>query len=144
MNCFQKCVFNLNQTNDGEDVRELSIAENDWGKLKAGISFQEYVSCDDNVVRCEVQTLEQMMDEEFTSGVSVEAEGEEEDDVAKCEPQAAFLSALEGIDTVRKYLMKFDVHDNTMAALSSIQNEVYRVQQKAKKQQLTLMDMRKK
>jgi hypothetical protein len=61
VNCFQKCGFNLNQTNDGEDVRELSIAKNDWGKLKAGISFQEYVSCDDNFVRCEVQTLEQMM-----------------------------------------------------------------------------------
>jgi hypothetical protein len=27
--CFQKCGFNLNQTNDGEDVKELSIAEND-------------------------------------------------------------------------------------------------------------------
>jgi hypothetical protein len=32
VNCFQKCGFNLNQTNDREDVRELSIAENDWGK----------------------------------------------------------------------------------------------------------------
>jgi hypothetical protein len=41
VNCFQKCGFNLNQTNDGKDVRELSIAENDWGKLKAGVSFHE-------------------------------------------------------------------------------------------------------
>jgi hypothetical protein len=39
VNCFQKCGFNLNQTNDSEDVRELSIVENDWGKLKAGVSF---------------------------------------------------------------------------------------------------------
>jgi hypothetical protein len=54
VNCFHKFGFNLNQTNDGEDVTELSVAENDWGKLKAGVSFQEYVSCDDNVVRCEV------------------------------------------------------------------------------------------
>jgi hypothetical protein len=52
-----------------------------------------------------------------------------------------FLSVLEGINTVRKYLFKFDVDDNMMAAHSSIENEVYRVQQKAKKQQLTLMDM---
>jgi Ser/Thr protein kinase RdoA (MazF antagonist) len=44
---------------------------------------------------------------------------------------------------VRKYLMNFDV-DNMMAALSSIENEVYMVQQKAKKQQLTLMDTWKK
>jgi hypothetical protein len=46
------------------------------------------------------------------------------------------LSALEGTDTVRKYLMKFDVDDNKMAALSSIKNEVYRVQQKAKSSNL--------
>jgi hypothetical protein len=140
VNCFQKYGFNFNQTNDGEDVRELGTAENDWGKLKAGASFQEYVSCDDNVLRCEMHTLEQMMDEKFTSGVSVE---EEEDDSGKSEPPATFLSELEGIHTVRKYLMKFDV-DNTMAALSNIENEVYRVQQKAKKQHPTLMDMWKK
>jgi hypothetical protein len=140
VNCFQKCRFNLNQTNDGEDVRELSRAENEWGKLKPHVSFQEYVSCDDNVVRCEVQTLEQMMDEKFTSGVSEE----DDDDGGKSEPPASFLSALEGTDTVRKYLMKFDVDDNTMAALSSIKNKVYRVQQKAKQQLLTLMDIWKK
>jgi hypothetical protein len=90
VNCFQKCGFNLNQTIDGEDVRELNIAKNDWGKLKAGASFQEYVSCDDNV-RCDMQTLEKMMDEELTSGVSEE---EEEDDGGKSEPPATFLSAL--------------------------------------------------
>jgi hypothetical protein len=66
------------------------------------------------------------MDEKFTSGVSEEEE--EEDDGGKSEPPATFLSALEGIDTVRIYLMKFDVDDNTMASLSSIENEVYRVQ----------------
>jgi hypothetical protein len=54
------------------------------------------------------------------------------------------LLALEDLDTVRKYLMKFDVSDNIMAALSSIENEVYRVQHRAEKQQLTLMDMWKK
>jgi hypothetical protein len=74
VNCFQKSGFNLNETDDGEDVRELRIAENGWGKLKAGVSFHKHVSCDDNVVRCEVQTLEQMMDEKFTSGVSKEGE----------------------------------------------------------------------
>jgi hypothetical protein len=81
-----------------------------------------------------------MMDEKFTSGVSEK----EDDDGGKSEPPAIFLSALVGIDTVKKYLMKFDVGDNMVAALSSIENEVYRVQQKVKKQQLTLMDMWKK
>jgi hypothetical protein len=54
-----------------------------------------------------------------------------EDDGGKSEPPVTFLSALEGINTVRKYLTKFDV-DNMTAALSGIENEVYRVQQKEK------------
>jgi hypothetical protein len=62
-----------------------------------------------------------MTDKKFTSDVS----GEKEDG-GKSETLATFLSVLEGINTVRKYLMKFDV-DNMMAALSSTENEVYRV-----------------
>jgi hypothetical protein len=45
---------------------------------------------------------------------------------------AAFLSALDGIDTVRKYLIKFDDKDNMMAALSSTQNKGQRGQWKVK------------
>jgi len=44
--------------------------------LKAGLSFQEYVSCDNDVVTCEVQTLEQMMGDEPTSGMSEEGRQE--------------------------------------------------------------------
>jgi hypothetical protein len=62
--------------------------------MKADVSFQEYVSCD-NDVTCEVQTLEQMMDEKLTSGMS-EEEGQEEDEGGKSEPPATFLSALDG------------------------------------------------
>jgi hypothetical protein len=41
-------------------------------------------------------------------------------------------------------IINSDVIENKMAALSGIENEVYRVQQKVKKQQLTLMDMWKR
>jgi hypothetical protein len=92
---------------------------------------------------CEVKTLEQMMDEKFTSDVSEEVEGEEEDEGERSELVAKFLSALEGMETLRKYLMKFDVSVNMMAALSSIENDVYRVQQKAMKQR-TIIIMWKK
>jgi hypothetical protein len=40
--------------------------------------------------------------------------------------------------------MKFDVDDNTISALSIIENEVYKIQQKAKKQQLTVINMWRK
>lgn len=40
-----------------------------------------------------------------------------------------------------KITQKFYASDNTIAALSSMENEVDRAQQEAKKHQLTLMDM---
>jgi len=46
-----------------------------------------------------------------------------------------YFSALESIGTVRIYLIKFNIHDNFIG----IQNKGYRVQQKVKKQQCTLM-----
>jgi hypothetical protein len=37
---------------------------------------------------------------------------------------AVFLSALDGFDTMKKYLIKFDDKDYMMAALCSCENEV--------------------
>jgi hypothetical protein len=48
------------------------------------------------------------------------------------EPQGRFLSALEGVSTVRKYFTPFDAKYNLMLVFSSTKNEVYRVQQKKK------------
>jgi hypothetical protein len=93
-------------------------------------------------VTCEVQTFEKVMDEKFTSYVS-EEKGEEEDDAGKSEPPVTFLSSLRDTHTVRKDLMKFDVC-SMMPILSCIENKVYRVQQKPKKQLLILLDMWKK
>jgi hypothetical protein len=75
----------------------------------------------------------------MTSDVFEEEEGEEDDDGGKCEPPATLLSSMKGIDSVRKYLMKMFV-DNMMTAHRRIKKKVYRVQQKVKKQQLTLMN----
>jgi hypothetical protein len=43
VNCFQKCGFDLNETDDGEDSKEIAIARDDWDPLKAGLSFQKRV-----------------------------------------------------------------------------------------------------
>jgi hypothetical protein len=49
VNCFQKCGFNLNWTNDVDNQGELSIPKDNCGQLKAYVSFQEYVFIDNNV-----------------------------------------------------------------------------------------------
>jgi hypothetical protein len=82
-----------------------------------------------------------MVAEKFTSDVTEE---EEEGDGGKSEPPATFLSALEGINTVRKYLLMVSVVYIKMAAISNMRTECTGVQQKAKKQQVTLMDVWKK
>jgi hypothetical protein len=61
--------------------------------------------------------------------------------VGKSELPATFLSALEGINTVRKYLLMVSVDYINMAAISSMRTECIGVQQKAKKQEFTLVDM---
>jgi hypothetical protein len=40
VNYFQKCEFNVNQASDHEDITELSTGKDDWGQLKARVSFQ--------------------------------------------------------------------------------------------------------
>jgi hypothetical protein len=45
---------------------------------------------------------------------------------------AVFLSALGGVDTMRKYIIKFDDKDYMMASLCSSENEVQRDQWKVK------------
>jgi hypothetical protein len=67
-----------------------------------------------------------MMVEKFAPYVS----GEEEDGNGKSEPAAIYLSALVAIDTEE---MKFDDVDDTVVVLSSVETEMYRIQQKGKK-----------
>jgi hypothetical protein len=78
--------INLYLTSNDKDATDLSIGKDDWGQLKAGISFQKYASCDTGAVTCELQILEQLMDEKFTSDVSEEEEREVDDDGGKGEP----------------------------------------------------------
>jgi len=40
---------------------------------------------------------------------------------------------------MREYLINLDVNESTISAVSFTENEVYRVQQKAKKQQCTVI-----
>lgn len=57
--------------------------------------------------------------------------------------QQQCVFAPEGFNTTQKYIIKFNVDNNTLAAPSSMQNEVYRVQLKVEQQQLILMAMQK-
>lgn len=76
------------------------------------------------------------MDEKFTSGMSEKKKREEQG--GKSGTPATFLSAPESIKSVTKYCINFEVNNYTMAAFSNTENVTYMVEQKVKKQQLTL------
>jgi len=102
--CFQNCGFNWNTAKAGEDATELGTAKDGWGQLRAGASFQEYISCDYNAVNM------------WSTGriMMVGQNGR------KSTPPATFLSALESTKHVRKWLMKYDVDDMPLADLRII------------------------
>jgi len=50
--------------NDGEDETEADVAKHDWDQLREGVSHEECVLYDD-IITCQVQTLERIMDEKF-------------------------------------------------------------------------------
>jgi len=56
VNHFQEHGFNLNETKDSGASTELSTAKDDWAQLRTGASYEERVSCNDDMHK--VQTLE--------------------------------------------------------------------------------------
>jgi hypothetical protein len=101
---FSEIGFSLNQISDGKLATEVSITKADWSQLKAGVSFQEYVSSDNDVM-CEahVMCLRRRRRKVMVEKMSLEK--------YFCQHWRAL--------TVRKYLMKIDVNDNTMVAWCS-------------------------
>jgi len=81
------------------------------------------------------------MDEKFTSVMCKEEEGRGEEGGGKSEPPTTFLLALEGIDSVRRYPIKFDVDGNTVVTCISAENKACGVEQEVMNQQLTLVGL---
>lgn len=81
--------------------------------------------------------------EQLIGGKLASEEGKEEKDEGNIKSRTTLLPALEGISYAKKYLMRFDCNDYVITVPSSVESEVYRVYQKAKKQP-TLIDMWRK
>ena len=70
------------------------------------------------------------MDKEFVSDMTEEEEecdGDVDDSNGKSKPCSNILLSTGGQQQARKYLMVFDVNSNKMAAVSNIENNVFRV-----------------
>jgi len=49
--------FSYNEVNDGENETEVNMHKHDLGQLKEGVSHEDYVSYDNDIITCQVQTL---------------------------------------------------------------------------------------
>jgi hypothetical protein len=88
--------------------QNLRVAKDGWNQLKESVSFQKYVSCDNHPVKCDTQTSEQTVHKKITSDMSKEEkeEEEEEKDYGRKSKPPTFLSAVDRINTVTKYIIR--------------------------------------
>nr|XP_042909311.1 tigger transposable element-derived protein 6-like [Parasteatoda tepidariorum] len=113
-NCFQKARFSDGDTTEEYDFEaeyKLSDDEtnenfdNDWkspqNKLNFTASFKEYVSVDDEILPCDVLTLEDIC--EVKNGTEELSEAEE--NVTKL---SSFSEARKGVDTSRKFIYSIE------------------------------------
>jgi hypothetical protein len=103
-------------------VKLTEDEENDWHSLQPlGVKFDDYTTCDSALEDCGIQNVDdRMLDKHLTRP---EKEPEEEEEVA--EHKATFLDALEGLESVRKYMCQFDTENNILVKCNEVENELY-------------------
>lgn len=150
-NCFRKCGFMVGteDTSSIEDITTLYDEENDdWIALRqTDINFSDYITVDSDVNVCEIQTVDQVLEDHRSDQKEEEDADDDEDDeeeAVKVEEKVTFLKALEGLEVVRRYFQQFDVEDSVLVSCNMLENELYSVKQHEKKKQTTMLDWLKK
>jgi hypothetical protein len=64
-NCFVKCGFSVDHvsSNDGNAMKLTEDEEGYWCSLQFGVQFEDYTTCDSALEVCEVQSVDQMLDQ---------------------------------------------------------------------------------
>jgi hypothetical protein len=86
------------------------------------VQFDDDTTCDNTVEDCGIQSVDCMLDKHLTRA---EKEPEEEEEVAQHE--ATLLDALEGLETVTKYMCHFDTENNILLKCNEAENELYKL-----------------
>ena len=115
----------------------------DWLSLKpCDCDFQDYVRVDNDLTTCEVQSIDQIFDQESpaTGNEMSEVADEEEED----EEKITFMQAVRGLETARKYFQQFHVEDSVFISCSDVENKLYAVKQHGNTKQMSILDWVKK
>lgn len=122
-NCFVKAGFldshSENDENDDDDDDTVILDEEEWKSLQTGISFEEYVKCDDEIMTSRLCTIDELVQENIQDVSSDEDDSEE-----LISP--SFSEALNSVETLRKYFMCHTTEEKTFFELNSISNALHR------------------
>jgi hypothetical protein len=97
-----------------------------------GLQSEDYTTSDSAPEVCEVQSVDQVLDQQLTR-----PEEEMEEEVA--EDKTTFLDALKGLETARKYMCQFDTKDNITVMCNKVENELYRPRTQEKRNNQLLL-----
>jgi hypothetical protein len=95
-NCVEKFVFSNDHVSRNDSALELcEDEEGDWHSIHSlGVQFEDYTTCDSALEVCDVQSVDQMLDQHLTRP---EEEPEEEEEVGDL--KSTFLGTLKGLET---------------------------------------------
>jgi hypothetical protein len=87
------------------------------------------VQCDSALGVCEVQSVDQVLDQKLTR-----PEKELKEEVAE---EKTLLDSIKELEAARKYMCLFDTKNNIILMCNKVENELYRLRTKKKKLLLT-------
>lgn len=148
-NCFRKSGFRQYSESDSdnedniddedeeieEEVLELGLPECDaerWDSISGGMSFSDYVTMDDDVPVCDVQTIDEVFDAEHPVPDDGDSGPEEDNSEAKVMPTQA--EALQHWEQVRHYMTGCDLTEEDITLMSRVNNRLYELSQQRVRQ----------
>ncbi|XP_047122051.1 uncharacterized protein LOC124805527 [Schistocerca piceifrons] len=122
---------------------EDDIPEEDWNVIDVPetLTLQDFISSDNNVL---TSTTTMDMSELFAADIGEKTEidgdsgGDEDDDVEEVD-SPSFSGAVEGLETVRRYISSFVVDESVLNIINQLERQLLKVRCAGRKQQAALL-----
>jgi hypothetical protein len=135
VNCFKKCGYTSVNPPSEEQDEQVEVSEEDWLRLDAGINFNNFVTFDDDIPTCGVETIETLCDASLNETV-------EEDDVDEDDPLPApsFSEACKMFEGLKTFFYSHSITDTEKNLLCNTERMLMSYGTKTTKKQMTMKD----
>lgn len=138
VNCFKKCGYGIVPSvasSDEQQEEQVEVSEDDWLRLDADINFDNFVTFDDNIPTCGIETIENLCDASLKETVAEEDLDEEDPP-----PIPSFLEACTMFEKLKTFLYAHEITDAEKSVISSTENILISHGSKKAKKQMSMMD----